>query len=247
MSIFKTTKIELMKMKRLKINMVGIISVILSIIISTVQMIATSNSEIKLYVLIETVIWNNITLIMPFSIALVGGYYINREYVEDTQKNIFMIPVDWNKIIKAKIILIFLFSLILGIAEWILSIVTSLIYKCDGLNAREILFSFCSLTAIHLCMVIAILPIILIATRKKGTYIWGALLAMVSGVLVVFISNGEGVNLYPLTVGLSLIHFSRIPRELLSWKNSIISLIMLCLVSYLIYRLLYNKKRSNCY
>lgn len=246
MSILKVTAIEIKKLKRLKINTVGLLCVILSVVISCFQMLAMSNSERQFSVLEEAAIWNNVTLLMPFTIALVGGYYINREFIEDTQKNILMIPIEWRMIIKAKILLLFLFSVLLGIAEWIMCIVASIICGCKGINLETILCSFIYMTVVHICIVIAVLPIILIASNKKGTYIWGALISMILGVLVVFISNGKIVNFYPLTAGLVIIQFRQIPKELLSWKIASISLILFSFVSYVIYRIKY-KKRVECY
>lgn len=245
-SLFKTVRIELKKLRRLKINLVGFVSAVLSVIISSIQLLTVSNAEREFSILEGNIIWNNITLLMPFTIALIGGYYINREYVEDTQKNILLVPVKWRKIINSKVILIFLFGTFLGMAEWILCIVASMVWRCKGMSIGLLLSSLGAMLTIHLCIVIAILPIVLIASSKKGMYIWGALIAMVSGVLVVFVSNGKGVSIYPLSAGLSLIQFRRIPSEFLIRENAIICLLILCLVSYIVYRFLYHKK-DNCY
>lgn len=246
MSILKVTAIEIKKLKRLKINTVGLLCVILSVVISCFQMLAMSNSERQFYVLEEATIWNNVTLLMPFTVALVGGYYINREFVEDTQKNILIIPIEWRTIIKAKIVLLFLFSVLLGVGEWIMCIAASIICGCKGINLETILCSLVYMTVVHICIVIAVLPIILIASSKKGTYIWGALISMVLGVLVVFISNGKIVNFYPLTAGLVIIQFRQIPKELLNCEIASISLILFSFVSYVIYKIKY-KKRVECY
>ena len=106
MTILKATALEIRKLKRLKMNAVGLLCAVLSVVISCFQMLAVSDAERLFSVLEDAAIWNNVTLLMPFTIALMGGYYINREFVEDTQKNIFIIPIEWNMIIKAKIVLI---------------------------------------------------------------------------------------------------------------------------------------------
>lgn len=246
MSILRATAIEIKKLKRLKINAVGLLCAILSVVISCFQMLAMSNTERQFSLLEEATIWNNVTLLMPFTIALVGGYYINREFVEDTQKNILMIPIEWRRIINAKIMLLFLFGVLLGITEWILCIVTSVICGCKGMNLEIMFGSLAVMIIVHICIVISVLPIILIASSKKGTYIWGALLSMVLGVLAVFINNGKGVNFYPLTAGLVIIHFKQIPEEISNWKIASISLILLNLLSYVIYWIKY-KKRVDLY
>lgn len=246
MTIFKATTLEIKKLKRLKMNAVGLLCAVLSVVISCFQMLAMSDAERLFSVLEDAAIWNNVTLLMPFTIALMGGYYINREFVEDTQKNILMIPVEWNMIIKAKIVLLFLFGALLGAAEWILCLVAGAVCGCKGLNSKIIVCSFVLMVVVQICIVIAVLPIILIASNKRGTYVWGALISMILGVNIVFISNGKLVNFYPLTVGLVLIQFRQIPEEILNWKFASISFIMLCFVSYLMYRILY-KTRAGCY
>ena len=246
MTILKATALEIKKLKRLKMNAVGLLCAVLSVVISCFQMLAMSDAERLFSVLEDAAIWNNVTLLMPFTIALMGGYYINKEFVEDTQKNILMIPVEWNMIIKAKIVLLFLFGALLGAAEWILCLVAGAVCGCKGLNLKIIVCSFVLMVVVQICIVIAVLPIILVASNKRGTYIWGALISMILGVNIVFISNGKLVNFYPLTVGLVLIQFQQIPEEILNRKFSSISFIMLCFVSYLMYRILY-KKRAGCY
>lgn len=246
MSILRATVIEIKKLKRLKINIVGLLCAILSVIISCFQMLVMSNTDRQFSLLAEGTIWNNVTLLMPFTIALVGGYYINREFVEDTQKNILMIPIEWRKIINAKITLLFLFGVLLGITEWILCIVASVICGCKGIDLEIMFGSLVVMIIVHICIVIAVLPIILIASSKKGTYVWGALLSMILGVLAVFINNGKGVNFYPLTAGLVIIQFKQIPDEISNWKIAFISLILFSLFSYVIYQIKY-KKRVNLY
>ncbi|MDE7415929.1 MAG: ABC transporter permease [Lachnospiraceae bacterium] len=246
MTVLKATVLEIKKLKRLKMNIVGLLCAILSVVISCFQMLVMSNAERLFSVLEEAVIWNNVTLLMPFTIALMGGYYINRESVEDTQKNILMIPVEWSMIIKAKIVLLFLFGTLLGITEWILCTAAGVLCRCKGINPEMLLYSFVCMVVVHICIVIAVLPVVLITSGRKGTYIWGALLSTMLGIYVVFISNGELVNFYPLAAGLVMIHFRQIPEEVLNWKTASVSLILLCFVSYVIYRVLY-KKRVECY
>ena len=67
MSILKVTAIEIKKLKRLKINTVGLLCVILSVVISCFQMLAMSNSERQFSVLEEAAVWNSVTLLMPFT------------------------------------------------------------------------------------------------------------------------------------------------------------------------------------
>ena len=47
----------------------------------------------------EQVIKNNMTLIFPVCITLISGYIMNREYDNDTMKNILTVPISYKKLV----------------------------------------------------------------------------------------------------------------------------------------------------
>ena len=83
MLAFITT--EFQKLKRYSIILVGMLGVACSPIISIVmQKIMTDEAKNVLNYtfpdLLNSTIWNNMTMFFPMIIALIGGYMINREY-----------------------------------------------------------------------------------------------------------------------------------------------------------------------
>lgn len=98
MLAFITT--EFQKLKRYSIILVGMLGVACSPIISIVmQKIMTDEAKNVLNYtfpdLLNSTIWNNMTMFFPMIIALIGGYMINREYTDDTLKNLQVIPISF--------------------------------------------------------------------------------------------------------------------------------------------------------
>jgi hypothetical protein len=190
------------------------------------------------------IIWNNVTIILPFSLTLIGGYLINREYAADTIKNFLVIPICWSKVMKAKICVMLIGSLFLGFLNGIGVILTGLFLKCAEFNIQSIINVFKSLEIMYFCMYIGILPIILFFSRAIGKYIWGAILSMIIGVVGIFVANGNLVNIHPITAGFSIISYSMIPDGKLNIVISSLSLILYSLLSYIIYLFGYKKKAN---
>ena len=109
MLAFITT--EFQKLKRYSIILVGMLGVACSPIISIVmQKIMTDEAKNVLNYtfpdLLNSTIWNNMTMFFPMIIALIGGYMINREYTDDTLKNLQVIPISFPKLMIGKLTII---------------------------------------------------------------------------------------------------------------------------------------------
>lgn len=89
---------EAHKLKRLRIIYIGVIGIVIAVIISAIQINAMREGEIHFTDFSNMVIWNSVTMAIPFCLALIGGYIISREYEEDTRKNLEVIPVCWSNI-----------------------------------------------------------------------------------------------------------------------------------------------------
>ena len=80
---------EFQKLKRYSIILVGIIGVTCSPIISIAMqnMMSDDAKTVLNYTfpdLLNSTIWNNMTIFFPMILALIGGYMINREYTDET-------------------------------------------------------------------------------------------------------------------------------------------------------------------
>lgn len=96
--MFSLILTEFQKLKRYSIILIGMMGVACSPVISIVmQNIMTDDAKGVLNYafpdLLNSTIWNNMTIFFPMILALIGGYMINREYTDDTLKNILTVPL----------------------------------------------------------------------------------------------------------------------------------------------------------
>lgn len=242
--MFQIIRCELKKLKRLKILSVGIISIVLSHVISIMQQTARSQGKIFFSNLLDMNIWNNVTIILPFTLTLIGGYIINKEQIEDTQKNILVVPIKWSRVIEAKMITMLIYSLFLALLNIIILICTGFILQCSGINRNTIIEAITSLVIMQVCTYIGVLPIILFFSKSRGKYIWGTLFSMIVGVIGVFISNGKLVNWHPITTGFSIISY-RMGNDLyLNKVYSFVAIIIYIMLSGIIYIFYYKRNED---
>lgn len=90
---------EICKIKRMKMTYVAYIGILFSMIISSVQLLGRVQ-DATFEQLASMFTYNNVLLVLPFCLSLIGGYIIDREYTQNTQKNLFTIPVRWSRVIK---------------------------------------------------------------------------------------------------------------------------------------------------
>lgn len=91
---------------------------------------AFSQTNLYVHLLIGTLLYGVIT-----------AYLFNREYVEDTLKNLLTIPVSRTSLIASKLVLLFIWILTLTLVAWGLTLILGLIGQYEGLNAALLLQS----------------------------------------------------------------------------------------------------------
>ncbi|MCM3342422.1 ABC transporter permease [Paenibacillus sp. MER TA 81-3] len=89
-------------------------------------------SQTNLYVLL---------LIGTLLYGVITAYLFNREYVEDTLKNMLTIPVSKMSLIASKLVLLFIWILVLTLVAWGLTFILGWIGQYEGLNAAVLLQS----------------------------------------------------------------------------------------------------------
>ena len=165
---------------------------------------------------------------------------------EDTQKNLILVPCDWMKVIKAKIVSILMLVIFVGAAEWVLSVIVGLLIHCKGISLMEVIRSFASIEVVHICTAIGVMPIILLFMPKSRSYLWGAMIAMLMGVFVVFFTNSFLINIYPLTTSFAFIKHTRVNTLQLNKLISGLATIFYGLVSFCLLAIS-EKKGGSCY
>ena len=236
---------EAHKLKRLRIIYIGVIGIVIAVIISAIQINAMREGEIHFTDFSNMVFWNSVTMAIPFCLALIGGYIISREYEEDTRKNLEVIPVCWSKIIISKILILLMIDIFLSAIESLIIYFMGVAIKSHGMIFNNIIGMIVAVFSVNILILNGVLPIILFFARKSRQYIWGALLAMLLGIIGIFISNGKLVNIYPVTYGYSFISFEMVNPEILDIRISIVSMMVYLFLSYIVFLIFYQKNYNN--
>ena len=112
-------KSELLKLRRCQILLVGLVALALCPLVQYgSQLIVEAeyrNPNYDFSALFENVIWGNTQIFLPISLVMIGGWFIDRESTHDTLKNIMTIPVSMPKMLGAKLLLVSMLAVLLGI------------------------------------------------------------------------------------------------------------------------------------
>lgn len=250
--MFRIIETEFKKLKRYYILLVGFIGMafpaILSIFTQSVASEGARTQNFDFIALFNSSIWNSVTIFMPIIFTLIGGYIINREYKDQTLKNILPIPLSFRKLVVGKLLTMGLISLFFGLYNFLVTIVVGLINDLGGLNVNVLLNSFIQTMGIAACTYIAVLPIIALTSNKQGAYMGGVVLSFILGYSAMFIKDAFLRSLYPILAGFTIFRFDMSTfmntREPTYLKLSIMSLVFSFLISIIIIAFLNPKQKS---
>ncbi len=237
-------KTEFLKYKRYNILWFGVVSIFFSIILATFQLTGTNNSIVTYIGLSEGVVWNHFSLFLPFTFTLVVGYSINREYTDFTLKNILVVPISKFRLILSKIIVGYGLVIIESIFSFIVTLLIALILHCPDVDLSSCTMSIKQLFIISTCCYVAVLPVIIITTKKQDKFLSGVIFSFFYGFCGIFLANGNLINLYPITIGLVLSNYHHEKDITYSFEYSIIILILV-FISALFLLKVTSLKRNN--
>lgn len=237
-------KAELYKLKRFHILIIGFIGMTLPAILSIVtQKVIRSEARIQNFDfsdLINSTIWNQSTIFMPVIFTLIGGYLINREYTDDTLKNIIPVPISFRYLLFAKLITMGILSALFGLYSYGITLIVGLSESLLGLNFKVISVGLFQMMAISILVYIAVLPIIAFTARKPDAFMGGVIIAFLYGYSSMFVKEHTMRSLYPILSGLTIIGFDTESfmntTEPGSIPLAILSLIMMMLLTMAIVR-----------
>lgn len=203
---------EFQKLRRYSIILIGIIGVACSPIITiTSQNIMTDDAKSILNYtfpdLMNSTIWNNMTIFFPMILALIGGYMMNREYSDDTLKNILVVPVLFPKMIISKLAALGVLSVLFGLFNSLITIIVGLIACRENMTVTTVLTGTIQITIMALFTCIGEMPLIAYCGRKRDAFKGGAIIAFLLGYISIYFKNPMIRNLYPLSAGLSIVNF----------------------------------------
>lgn len=210
--MFSLILTEFQKLKRYSIILIGIMGVACSPVISIVmQNIMTDDAKGVLNYafpdLLNSTIWNNMTIFFPMILALIGGYMINREYTDDTLKNILTIPLSFSKLMIGKLTALGILSVFLGLFNAFAMMIVGIIFCRENMTFSIAFIGTLQICAMALFTCIGEMPLIVYCGRKRDAFRDGAVVAFLLGYISIYFKNPLIRNIYPLSAGLSIVGF----------------------------------------
>ena len=203
---------EFQKLKRYSIILVGIIGVTCSPVISIAMqnMMSDDAKTVLNYTfpdLLNSTIWNNMTIFFPMILALIGGYIINREYTDDTLKNLLTVPVSFPRLMMGKLTALGMIALLLGLYNAFVTSIVGLICCPENMSLSVIVSGSIQIIGMALFTCIGEFPLIALCGRRQDAFRGGAVVAFLLGYITIYFKNPVIRNLWPLSAGLSIVGF----------------------------------------
>lgn len=206
--MFHIIKTEFLKLKRFHIVLIGLIGMTLPAILSVfTQVVATPEATTQNFdfsALFNSAIWNGATIFMPVIFTLIGGYLINREYTDNTLKNILPVPISFQRLLCGKLLAMGILSILFGLYSYAVTLIVGLFSDIAGLNTAVLFTGLIQMLGTAAFTYMAILPIIAFTSRKPGIYMGGVIVAFLFGYSAMFIKNVTMRSLYPILSGLTV-------------------------------------------
>ncbi|WP_425448982.1 ABC transporter permease [Dethiothermospora halolimnae] len=191
---------EILKLKRSKILLLSILG---SAIIPLILFIAELHKQYNIPNYIgnfESLGYGNIIMMGMFlgtiSFGLVTSYIFNREYDEDTLKNILSISISRSKYIISKMIIILLWIVSFMYISLIISLLLSFIGRFEGLGLSEVLKIIKIYTSFGILSFL-LTPFVMFITLVVKNYIPVVISMIVALMVGLFIAQTEYINIFP--------------------------------------------------
>ncbi len=202
---------EWRKLRRCQILLVGVVALALCPVVQYgTQLII--NPELRdqsfdFVRLFTNVIWGNTQIFLPISLTMIGGWLIDREFANDTMKNLMTVPVPYSKLLGGKLMVIVFLSLLFGAYSAAITVLTGAIAGLDGLSVSVLLQQSIRVVAAAFNTGLVCMPLVLIFGQIRGTYLGGSLLTFFLGYCILFFKGGFLLSAYPFSAALILAGF----------------------------------------
>lgn len=237
---------EFQKLRRSNIIIFTIFATILISVIVLVSGITTASSDqlttnaIGWYMTI-TQTWATI-FVLPAVIALLGSYMICREDQDDTMKSLRLIPVSETKLTVAKMIVTFVFSILIYLLLFTITFLTEAVLHFSSLSMIMV-FDFLKMYLLEgVGVFFAVLPIIAIMPYLKKSYWLALLMAEIYSFAGLFMSMSNTLRtFYPITAIFGVSGYYE--TSIKSWSCSLGILVLCgCISAILLKNLKYRQK-----
>ena len=174
-------KTEFIKLKRYFIIWIGVSLMLLTVLLTLFTTMADDGMTWDYQFLFEQVVKNFVTMIFPMCITLISGYMISREYTDDTLKNIETLPISFQKLLAGKLIVSAILSLFLGAVCFAFTVIANFIMGYDGFSLVSALTGLVQMTLLGFFIYLTMLPIIVLSSRQRSSFLVGVIVAFVYG------------------------------------------------------------------
>lgn len=183
-------------------------------------------------------------LVLPAVIAMLGSYMICREEQDDTMKFLHIIPISETKLISAKMMVAFVFSIFIYLLLFAITLSVEAVLHFSDLSA-EMVFRFMKMYLLEgVGVFFAISPIIAIVAYMKKSYWLALVLAEVYSFAGLFMSMSSTLKIfYPITAVFGISGYYE--TTLTDMAGSIISLLVCTSLSVVLLIGLGHREKEN--
>ncbi|MCC0670267.1 ABC-2 family transporter protein [Clostridioides difficile] len=180
--------------------------------------------------------------VLPAVIALLGSYMICREEDEDTIKSLRLIPINEVKLTSAKMIITFVFSILLYLLLFVITFLTEAVLHFPDLSAELVLSCMKEYFLDGVGVFLAISPIIALVSRMKKGYWLALVFTEIYSIAGLFAGMSNVLQtFFPITAIFNLSGYHITTSEKI--MGSIISLLLCaCLSAFILKGLKHNEK-----
>ncbi len=138
--------------------------------------------------------------VLPAIIALLGSYMICREEQDDTMKSLRIIPVDEEKLTAAKMIITFIFSILIYLLLFAITFLVEAILHFSDLTVGMVLSFLKTYLLEGLGIFLAVSPIIALVSHMKKSYWLALVITEMYSFAGLFMSMSDTLKtFYPIT------------------------------------------------
>ncbi|BCZ37969.1 hypothetical protein GVanDAA622_26600 [Enterococcus faecium] len=168
-SIIKT---EFSKMKRYSVIWIGVATMFTVVLLARFMATASDGATHTLMNFSSSVIWNNLVLIYPATIALIAGYIIERAYRRHAE-NILTIPVSFRKMLIGKLIAVGCMAAALSVIEFLFTLIVFFASGFPGFSIGGMIQVLFQMIGINMISYIAVMPVIAFTAQRSGSFMAG--------------------------------------------------------------------------
>lgn len=202
---------ELLKLKRSKIVVIGILGtfiVPILVFISSIQRyLQNPDNPITLYGVYDGTIMFTMLLFAPLIVSIIATYIISREYSEKTLKTVFTIPLPRKKFLQGKFLVLFIIVMLFMLLSWfiilVLAIVCSFFLKVN-ISASVMIVSLLRMMYGGILVYMTVTLVVYLSLRTKG-FVTPFIVVAVVCLLNVFLSGSQIAGFFPWSAAYILV------------------------------------------